>query len=267
MNGVISTDTLTGTITTNETLTGQLSNAKSVDLSHDTITPNDLKSGIKAHDSTGSQITGEMVNNGAVAHVINTKDEEYNIPEGYHNGNGIVKIDETEQAKIIPENIKKDVSILGTTGTMKGGYGYTLLGEKEISISTTSTGATLQTTIECGLEAYTKDRLVYVRIRDKAGKRNGYFLGTDNFFYNTRKANNTTYDVDNCARALINRTNNSTFYGYTRDPYGVYAHSISNTGQVRIYSKYSSGYSGTIDGTYKVEVYTLDWPDGVSIFD
>lgn len=267
MNGVISGDTITGTITTNETLTGQLSNAKSVDLSSDTITPSDLKSGIKAHNSTGTQITGEMVNNGAVAHIINTKDDQYTIPEGYHNGNGIVGIDSSEQDKIIPENIKKDTTILGITGTLKGGYGYTKLGEGEVSINTSSTAQTEQLTIECGEEAYTKDRIIYVRIRDKEGLKNGYFYGTDNFFYNTNKANGETYDCTMASRIIIRRTNYGTYSANTNNNYGVYANSINSNGTLKIYSRYSSSYSGSINGTYHIDVYALDFPDGVSPFD
>ena len=267
MNGVISGDTLTGTITTNETLTGQLSNAKSVDLSHDTITASDLKSGVKAHDSTGTQIIGEMVNNGAVAHVINTKDDQYTIPEGYHNGNGIVGIDSSEQDKIIPENIKKDTTILGITGTLKGGYGYTKLGEKEVSISTTSTSPTLQTTIDCGSEAFTKDALIYVRVRDIAGKRKGYFLGEDNFLNNVNKANGDMINDNYCVKILYMYTSNGKYYNYVNGTYGIYVDEITTAGQVKINSRYNSSWTGTINGTYKIEVYALDYPDGITPFD
>lgn len=266
MNGVISGETLTGVINTESELTGVLTNPKTIDLSSDTITPSDLKYGVKAHDSEGTQITGSMVDNGAVIGNISTKDEEYTIHEGYHNGNGKVSIDSSEQDKIIPENIKKDVSILGITGTLKGGYGYTKLGEADLTLSTTSTAQTEQLTIDCGEEAYTKDRMIYVRIRDKAGLRNGYFYGTDNFFFNTRKANNTTYDCDQVSRILFSRTSYGTYYGYTSGGYGVYGYSISKEGVVKIYSRYSSSYSSTIDGTYHIEVYSLDYPDGVSPF-
>ena len=75
MNGVISGETLTGVINTESELTGVLTNPKTIDLSSDTITPSDLKYGVKAHDSEGTQITGSMVDNGAVIETISTKDE------------------------------------------------------------------------------------------------------------------------------------------------------------------------------------------------
>lgn len=65
----------------------------------------------------GTQLTGTMKNNGAVTGTISEKDESYTIPVGYHDGSGKVSIDSTEQAKIIADNIKQGVTILGVTGT------------------------------------------------------------------------------------------------------------------------------------------------------
>lgn len=267
MNGVISGETLTGVINTESDLTGVLTNPKTIDLSGDTITPSDLKYGVKAHNSEGTQITGSMVDNGTVIGSISSKDDEYTIQEGYHNGNGKVSIASSEQDKIIPENIKKDVSILGITGTLKGGYGYTKLAEKDITINTTSTSQIEQTTIDCGSEAFTKERIIYVRIRDKAGKRDGYFLGTDNFFVNGRKANNENYECESGCRIIIRRTNYGTYSTYANYTYGVYAYSITPAGVVKICSRYHSSYPGTINGTYHIEVYALDYPDAVSPYD
>ena len=124
-----------------------------IDLTSDTITPADLQSGVTAHDASGAVITGTstkdsdtsgdtalvgeilsgktahargtlltgtMPNNGAVAGVITTKAQEYSVAQGYHDGSGKVKIDDTEQAKIIANNIKDGVTILGVQGTYTG---------------------------------------------------------------------------------------------------------------------------------------------------
>lgn len=124
-----------------------------IDLTSDTITPADLQSGVTAHDASGAIITGTstkdsdtsadtatvgeilsgktahargtlltgtMPNNGAVAGTISTVAQEYSVPQGYHDGSGKVKIDTTEQAKIIDGNIKAGVEILGVTGTYTG---------------------------------------------------------------------------------------------------------------------------------------------------
>lgn len=68
----------------------------------------------------GAKKTGTMKNNGAVDGKINTKAGEYTVPQGYHDGSGKVAIDPTEQAKIIPDNIRQGVTVLGVTGSMSG---------------------------------------------------------------------------------------------------------------------------------------------------
>lgn len=124
-----------------------------IDLTGDTVAAGKLLSGITAHDksgapitgsctfdadtrdatasadeillgetaySVGSKITGTMPNNGAVSGTISTKAGQYTVPQGYHDGSGKVGINSTEQAKIIPSNIKSGVSILGVVGTYSG---------------------------------------------------------------------------------------------------------------------------------------------------
>ena len=68
----------------------------------------------------GSKKTGTMPNNGAVAGTITTVDGQYTVPQGYHDGAGKVQIDSDEQAKLIPNNIREGVTVLGVTGTMSG---------------------------------------------------------------------------------------------------------------------------------------------------
>lgn len=68
----------------------------------------------------GNKITGTMKDNGAVTGTISEKDGEYSVPQGYHDGGGKVSIDSTEKAKLIPENIRDGVTILGVEGTMSG---------------------------------------------------------------------------------------------------------------------------------------------------
>lgn len=124
-----------------------------IDLTGDTVTTANLLSGFTAHDRSGEIITGSctynadtsdadvnageilygksayangnkvigtMPNNQAVTGNITTKAQQYTIPAGYHDGSGYVQIDTTEQAKIIAENIKDGVQILGVTGTYSG---------------------------------------------------------------------------------------------------------------------------------------------------
>lgn len=127
-----------------------------IDLTSDTVTADKILKGYKAHAASGEQIEGTstfdadtqdatatadeilagevaynkgnrvvgvMKNNGAVAGKITTKAEEYSVPQGYHDGSGKVGIDATEQAKLVPDNIREGVTILGVAGSMSGSEG------------------------------------------------------------------------------------------------------------------------------------------------
>lgn len=68
----------------------------------------------------GSKVTGSMPNNGGVEGTISDLETPYTIPQGYHDGSGTVEIDSAEKAKIIADNIRQGVTILGIEGTMTG---------------------------------------------------------------------------------------------------------------------------------------------------
>ncbi len=84
-----------------------------------TATEDEILSGKTAYNK-GIKVTGKMKNNGAVAGKIDTKTGKYTVPQGYHDGSGTVQIDSTEQAKLIPANIREGVTVLGVTGSMTG---------------------------------------------------------------------------------------------------------------------------------------------------
>lgn len=68
----------------------------------------------------GEKVTGTMPNRGAVTGTIAAKDAQYTIPQGYHDGSGKVGIDSTEKAKLIAQNIRQGVTLLGIEGSMSG---------------------------------------------------------------------------------------------------------------------------------------------------
>lgn len=87
-----------------------------------TATESEILFGKTAYNK-GVKIIGKMPNNGGVSSEISQKSEKYIVPQGYHDGSGSVQIDATEQAKIIPSNIRDGVSILGVLGTMSSAEG------------------------------------------------------------------------------------------------------------------------------------------------
>lgn len=130
-----------------------IGNDVKLDLTGDTITSEDLKKNVTAHDKSGAPIvgtntfdadtqdataaaaelldgktayargaklTGTMPNQGSKTLTIAVKTETPAIPMGFHDGSGKAQIDADEQAKIIPGNIKQGVSILGVEGTYGG---------------------------------------------------------------------------------------------------------------------------------------------------
>ena len=140
---------------------------------------------------------------------------------------------------------------------------YTLLATREFTVSTTSTSATSVGNVDAGTDAYTSRKILYVRIRDKAGLRSGYFYGSDSFFINSNAANgkNTTYSSAGRFILLHNGydTNYWEAFSFSNTTgYGVYAYSVTSAGRINIRSRYNASNSKTIDGTYVVEVYLLE---------
>lgn len=170
-----------------------------------------------------------------------------------------------------PTTIGLRISDFGLIPEDEAGISWTLLKSATVTVSTTSTSASSTgTTAVAGSAAWDKSKIIYVRIRDSQGKRAGYFYGSDTFFINVNAGNSSTSALTNAARFIHRYSSSSQMALYVTGSttgYGVYAYSISSNGNISIYRRYNSTYSLTIDSTYNIEVYSIDYPDGVSPFD
>lgn len=167
----------------------------------------------------------------------------------------------------VPEPVWREEQYLKAMfDTLSGGAGssYKLLASKAFTVNTTSTTSIDVGTIEAP-GAYTSDSIIYVKIRDKAGKRNGYFLGSDSIFFNPYPANGTGTSPATVGGKTAFNVNSQGKFSANSPQLGVYPYNIPSDGTITIKASYNSQY-GTINGTYVVEVYALSWPKDDSPF-
>lgn len=152
--------------------------------------------------------------------------------------------------------------------TASGGSSYTPIsvGTIEVNASTTSTSAVLiSDSITIDTSSLSTSKMVYVKVRDKAGKRNGYFYGTDMWFLWNMNGTTDFYPAKQIYRYTSNTI--SAYAPGTSTFYGVYVTNIDSAGALTIYARYNSNYTLTIDGTYSIDIYTLEWPNNISPYD
>lgn len=150
-----------------------------------------------------------------------------------------------------------------------GGSSFKKLASQEFSVNTTSTSNTSVGNITLDLADYNdKNIVVWVHVRDKAGKRSGYFYGSDTLFFPFNLANSSTSAVST-RPVTIFYVNSSDAYAESVTAYGVYAYRLyytSGAHYVQIYRRYNANY-GTINGTFVCDVYAVTMPSGLTLFE
>lgn len=197
--------------------------------------------------NTTGYITGSTINGTAVA--VNVTELESGTKTITENGTGIS----------VSGYSAVDVDV--PTG---GGSSYTLIATDDFAVTTSSTSVTTVGTLtySAGSSYDMRDKVICVTAFDKQGLRNGYCYGST-FYFTCASANNTgSVGGGICYRCDNNRV------AQTSNKYGVYCSDIvsssTNNITITISARYSSTYSQTIDGTFEVNAYLLDWPTGTS---
>ena len=152
-----------------------------------------------------------------------------------------------------------------------GGSSWKHLAHSEYEVSTTSTSFVSVGNIDVDYEIYNAAQFIYIRVRDKAGARDGYYAGGDTFVSNILA---TSYSGGSSRNAPTYISKQSTGWNVntalSTSSYGIVPYSVNRMTsnfaidyyRIRMQARYNSTSSKTIDGTYEVDVFALTPPSG-----
>ena len=141
-----------------------------------------------------------------------------------------------------------------------GGGSAKLLYAGEVDVNTTNTSAETVTTISLGAEALTADKILYVNIMAK-NPSYSRFLRSDSFFLNPMAGRLTeSYILGQRFRRVASQSWQVS--GLSSTAYGVFPNELRTDGDLIIKARYNSNF-GSIDDTYEIKIFLLDFPSGV----
>jgi len=128
----------------------------------------------------GNKITGTMPNNGAVSGTISDISTPYTVPLGYHDGSGTVGISQTEADKLIPQNIRQGVTVLGVTGSMNPEEGVNAQAKTFTPTASATATVVSPDTGYNYLTSVTVNPIPYTETDNSAGGKTVIIAGTTN---------------------------------------------------------------------------------------
>lgn len=158
------------------------------------------------------------------------------------------------------------------TYTPSGGSNWELVASAEVELNVTSTSVqNLVATLNIDKEVLkTNTYYLFSTIRDTAGARHGYWIGSDQLLISTIAGSRANWitgsDDSSIGYITYTCTSSGTVQKSTFNAKnGLWIKSVNKTtGQLYYSGRYSSSGSLTINGTYSIKVYKLTLPNGES---
>lgn len=221
-------------------LVSQTSTTKTANGTYDTTTNNEVV--VDVANSYTAADEGKVVSSGAlVAQTSTTK-----------TANGTY--DTTLNNEVV-------VAVPGSSGSS-----YTLLHSEDLTIDIQSGTQVLKTVNIPG--AYTSGSIIFAKVIDKAGFRDGYYYGSFGFSVNGNAGASTSDFTRNLFTAFkATEFQNVHQYGQGNgwNASGIFISKISSNDDVEISVTYNQNL-GTMSGDYHIEIYKLDFPNNINPF-
>ena len=159
-----------------------------------------------------------------------------------------------------------DTNLSDAVHTLASGYGggssFQLLHSEEINVIADVQNQIINVgDINIGQTPFQGNKLLYVCIRDKAGKRNGYYFGGEQIIV---LPDGETYST--VVARILYRCNTYGTITSEANTYGIYCYSYNANGNLNFRARYNSTTSLTINGTFKIDIYLLSRPEGTNPF-
>lgn len=149
-------------------------------------------------------------------------------------------------------------------GSGGGGSSYTLLAEDDVVVSNPSSSGSGSIVKTFNLDpaiVYTSDKIIYVKIRIKSDYVKPHTVCADSFSLAPYASSGSTSNMVFLTFSYDLNADET----WHRNSYGFSPVALAD-GTINIYAKADAYFGYDINGTYHVEVYSLDWPDGESPF-